>query len=144
MMNCVCPLIETGSACLFFNSLFPRSQLGRYDQISPLSRAYSPRGRRLTLYALGPRKGEGVVCGVGRWHIITQAAGHRARKGARVCACVYMCILLFGFCGPRPARGDRSDPATLDFWVKLSWWSRGVSVSEKEFASEAVILDFVR
>lgn len=61
--------------------------------------------------------------------------------------CVYVYITLWFFA----ARGRLAEidpiPQLLDFWVKLSWWSRGcegVSVSEKGFASEAVILDFVR
>ena len=63
-----------------------------------------PRGRRrLTLYALGPKKGVGrfAALGVGRWHIITQAAGQDMQGHGEVrvvCACtVYapMCICVY-------------------------------------------------
>jgi hypothetical protein len=102
--------------------------LGSSDDPPPLPSPPSPLppgGRRITLYALDPiRKGGYAALGVGRWHIITQAAGQQGGVGAcSVWACVYMCILLlccpplslWFFCGPRPARGDRSDPTTLDF-----------------------------
>jgi hypothetical protein len=59
-----------------------------------------PRGRRrLTLYALGPKRG--VVLrrwAFGRWHIITQAAGQDTLARVRVCACtVYapVCISVY-------------------------------------------------
>jgi hypothetical protein len=91
------------------------------------------------------RKG-GILCGAGR-ALAHHHAGCRIGQTARVrvCACnsMRLCVYvyinhLFGFCGPRPARGDRSDPATFRFLGQVK--SGGVG-GGKEIASEVVIID---
>src|SRR5713226_6769291 len=101
-----------------------------------------PGGRRLTLYALDPiRKWGYAALGVGRWHIITQAAGQQGVLVrvlyAPMCICVYCSCA--GFCGPRPARGDRSDPTTLDF-LGQTWRRNGGGREKRQLLPKSFII----
>ena len=110
---------------LFYLLTRPPSKINM-TSLSPIGLTF--RGWRLVPFTpLTRKRGSFAALGFGRWALAHHhGTVTRTLPDKGVCACVFawcmrLCVYvyinlhykLFGFCGPRPARGDRSDPATL-------------------------------